>query len=165
MTSESGIKIIATNSHARAKYHFEEVVEAGLVLQGTEIKSLRQTTPELKESYVEIRGSSATNSKTSGFEAFLVQCHIAPYTHGNIWNHEPLRPRKLLLHRKQLERLQIALTREGRTIIPTRMYFSKGRAKIELAISKGKKTHDRREDVQRREHDREMERALKRRNR
>src|SRR5690349_3181281 len=109
-------KLIATNSVARADYTFSEIVEAGLVLTGTEVKSLRMQAPNLRDSFVEVRGKEG-----SSLEGWLVNVHIAPYSHGNIWNHDPLRRRKLLLHRHQLEKLFGAVIREGMTIVPTRM--------------------------------------------
>lgn len=149
----SGEKLIATNPSARSNYHLEEVVEAGIVLLGTEIKSIRSQSPSLKDAFVEV---------SRNFEAWLVNSHIAPYSHGNRWNHEPTRRRKLLLHKGQIERIHGALTREGRTVVPTRMYFTKGNVKVEIAIAKGKKKGDKREDVKKKAQDREIEKAMKR---
>jgi SsrA-binding protein len=98
----------------------------------------------------------------SGFEAWLVNVHIAPYSHGNIWNHEPLRRRKLLLHRHQLEKMHGAIIQKGMSIVPLRMYFKKGRAKIELGLGKGKKKYDKREDLKKKSAEREMDQARKR---
>lgn len=149
--SNPGEKTIATNPIARSEYHLEELVEAGLVLQGTEVKSMRAQTPNLRDAYVEIRNG----------EAWLCQLHIPHYSHGNIWNHDLLRPRKLLLHARQVVQLSDAVQRGGKTIVPTRMYFLKGRVKVEIAIAKGKKQYDKREDIKRRDQDREMEQAIK----
>lgn len=158
MTSDkkdSQEKLIASNPAAKAKYIIEEVVEAGIVLSGTEVKSLRSQTPNLKDSYVEIK------SLGSSLEAWLLNTHIGPYSHGNIWNHVPTRRRKLLLHRYQIERMFGAITQKGLSIIPLRMYFKKGRAKIELGLGKGKKKYDKREDQKARSAVREMDQARK----
>src|SRR5690242_20103499 len=125
---ESGEKLIASNAIARANYFIEEVVEAGLVLTGTEVKSLRSQSPNLRDSFVEV------TRRASGFEAWLVNTHIGPYSHGNIWNHEALRRRKLLLHRHQIEKIRGAIIQKGMTVIPLRLYFKKGIAKVELGL-------------------------------
>lgn len=148
--------LIASNPHARSDYFIDEVVEAGLVLTGTEVKSLRATSPNLRDSFVEVVGSPGKK-----LEAFLVNTNIAPYTHGNIWNHAPARRRKLLLHRHQIERLYGASVRDGMTIIALRMYFKKGVAKIEIGLGKGKKKGDKRADVKKRTADREIAKAMK----
>lgn len=152
----SGQKLIASNPNARGDYILEEIVEAGMVLQGTEIKSIRAQSPNLKDSYVEV---------TPKLEAFLVNLHIGPYSHGNIWNHEPRRRRKLLLHAHQIRKMFGAQTQDGKTIVPTRMYFSNGRVKVEIAIAKGKKKGDRRADSKKRDQNREIQQALKQRRR
>jgi SsrA-binding protein len=121
------------------------------------VKSLRTQAPNLRDAYVEIR------PHRSGFEAWLLNTHISPYSHGNIWNHDPTRKRKLLLHRHQLEKLHGAVIQKGLTVVPLRMYFKAGLAKLELALAKGKKTHDKREDIKRKTAEREMEIAIKRR--
>ncbi len=149
-------KLIATNPNGRSNYFIDEVFEAGMVLTGTEIKSLRMTAPNLRDSFVEVRPSSGA------LEAWLLNAHIGPYSHGNIWNHEALRKRKLLLHRHQIDRLYGAITQKGLSVIPLRMYFKKGRAKVELGVGKGKKKHDKREDLKKRSADREMDQARKR---
>jgi SsrA-binding protein len=149
-------KLIASNPNARHNYFIEETVEAGLVLTGTEVKSLRQSAPNIRDSFVDIQKSHGT------LEAFLLHTHIAPYTHGNIWNHEPLRKRKLLLHSHEIERLFSALTREGFTLVPLRLYFKSGRVKVEVGLGKGKKRHDKREDLKKRNVNREMDQAKKR---
>lgn len=150
-----GEKLLATNPLARQNYFIDEVVEAGMVLTGTEIKSLRNQAPNLRDSFVEVRPTS------EGIEAWLLNCHIAPYTHGNIWNHDPLRRRKLLLHRHQIDRIHGAITQKGMTVIPTRMYLKSGIAKIELGLGKGKKKFDKREDLKKKSAEREMDIARK----
>ncbi|MFN7685158.1 MAG: SsrA-binding protein SmpB [Oligoflexia bacterium] len=148
-----GEKLIATHPTARSDYFIEETVEAGIMLTGTEVKSIRAQSPSLKDSFVDV---------TPEHEAWLLQAHIAPYAHGNINNHEPLRRRKLLLHKHQINRLFGAVTQDGMTIIPLRMYYKKGRVKLELALAKGKKKHDKREDIKKRSAEREMDFARKR---
>jgi len=133
-----GIKIVATNPNASRHYEFKEFVEAGLLLTGTEIKSIRAHSPNLADSFVEV---FLRNGKA---EAFLVGAHIAPYSHGNIWNHEPVRRRKLLLHRHQIEKMFGAVQMDGMTIVPTKIYLKKGYAKIELAVAKGRRKGDKR---------------------
>jgi SsrA-binding protein len=156
-----GEKLLATNP-SRGNYSIDEIVEAGLVLTGTEIKSLRAQSPNLRDAYVDMRGlAGQERNATRVMEAWLVNLHIAPYSHGNIWNHDPLRPRKLLLHRHQLEKLFGAVTQKGVTIIPTRMYLKKGRAKVELGLGRGKKKHDKRQDLKKKAHDREIDLAMK----
>lgn len=151
----SGEKLIATNPIARADFFIEETVEAGLVLTGTEMKSLRQASPNLKDAFVDVYGSK--------LEAWLLNAHIAPYTHGNLNNHDPGRKRKLLLHRHQIERLKSAIVRDGMTVIPLRMYFKNGRAKLEIGVAKGKKKHDKRQDLKKKTADREIAKAMKQR--
>ncbi len=150
----TGEKLIATNP-ARADFFIEEIVEAGMVLTGTEVKSLRSQSPNMRDAYIEVK------AREHEVEAWLVNMHIAPYSHGNIWNHDPLRRRKLLLHRHQIEKLFGAVTQKGLTIIPTRMYFTKGKAKIELALARGKKKHDKRDTVRKKTAEREMDIARK----
>ena len=158
--AEKGEKILATNPNAYSNFFIEEVVEAGIVLKGTEIKSLRAQSPNLRDAFVEVisRGKGGSGA----VEAWLLNAHIAPYSHGNIWNHEPLRKRKLLLHRHQIEKLFGAITQKGQSIVPTKMYLKKGMAKIELALAKGKKKHDKRESIKKKTADREMAKAMKR---
>jgi SsrA-binding protein len=157
---DTGQKLITNNPSVRADFFLEEMVEAGVVLQGTEIKSIRNATPNLKESHVEV-----TKSRSGVLEAWLVNLHIGPYSHGNIWNHEPRRRRKLLLHSHQIRKMFGSLTQEGKTIVATRMYFLKGRVKVEIAIAKGKKKGDKRADAKKRTADREMDQAIKQRGR
>ena len=135
---DKGEEVVATNRKAFHDYHIEEKLEAGIMLRGTEVKSLRAGLVNLKDSYASVdRG-----------EIVLHNCHINPYSHGNILNHEPLRPRKLLLHHKEINKL-IGLTQQkGLTLIPLRIYFSpRGHAKVEIALAKGKKQYDRRETI------------------
>lgn len=153
---EGGEKLLASNPTSRQNYFIDEVVEAGLILTGTEIKSLRAAAPNLRDAYVEVR------SKNGRIEGWLLNCHIAPYTHGNIWNHDPLRHRKLLLHRHQLEKLYAAIIQKGQSVIPTRMYLKSGRAKLELGLGKGKKKHDKRDTLKKKSAEREMDQARKR---
>ena len=151
----AGEKLIASNPNARNRYFLEEFVEAGIVLTGTEIKSMRTQSPNIRDAYVEIRPSGTS------LEAWLHNVHIGPYSHGNIWNHEPMRKRKLLLHKHQIQKLFGAVIQKGMTLVATRMYFKKGMAKIEIALGKGKKAHDKREDIKKRSADREISRAMK----
>ena len=149
---EKSEKAVATNRKAYHDYFIEEKFEAGIVLQGTEVKSIREGRVNLQDSYATVKGA----------EAFLHHCHISPYSHGNIMNHEPLRTRKLLLHRKEINKLLGKTQQQGLTLIPLRIYFSKrGLVKVELGLAKGKKQHDRRESIKTREATREVERAMK----
>ena len=142
---------IATNRQAAFKYHFLEKIEAGLVLTGTEVKSVRGGKVQLKDGYASIDGS----------ELWLHNIHIAPYPPAATGNHEPERPRKLLLHREQIDRLTSRVKERGLTIVPTRIYFSDGRAKVEIALAKGKDAGDKRETIKQREAKRDMDRALR----
>lgn len=161
MSDSAGEKIISTNASARSDYLLEEFVEAGIVLTGTEIKSIRTHSPNLKECFVEVSSKKRTPDSAPTLEAWIVNLHIAPYSHGNIWNHDVRRRRKLLLHKHQIKRMFGALTTEGRTIVATKLYFLKGRVKIEVALAKGKKKGDKRQDVKKRDQNREMEQAIK----
>lgn len=152
---EDRYKIAATNRKAYYDYAIEEKFEAGLVLRGTEVKSIREGRVNLQDSFATIKEG----------EVFLHQCHISPYSHGNMMNHDPTRPRKLLLHRKEINKLMGRTQQQGLTIVPLKIYFSKrGHAKVEIALAKGKKHHDRRESIKAREAGREMQRALRGRN-
>lgn len=145
------MKDIATNRQARFRYELLDKWEAGLVLAGSEVKSLRDGKTDLKDSYVTVRAG----------EIWLIGAHIAPYGPAAGQNHDPDRDRKLLLHRYEIERL-IGKTREsGLTLVPTRLYFKNGRAKVEIALAKGKTLHDKRETIKRREAKREIDRAIK----
>lgn len=150
-TSEDGIKIIAQNRRARHDYDLLERFEAGLVLTGTEIKSIRDHKISLQNSFVQARNG----------ELWLVDANIAPYVHGNRENHEPTRPRKLLLHRREIGKVMDAITTKGITLIPLRVYLKKGRAKLEFAIARGKKLYDKRQDLARQDARRQVERALR----
>ena len=149
---ESFERPVVTNRKAYHDYFIEEKFEAGIMLQGTEVKSLREGRVNLSDSYASVKGN----------EVFLHHCHISPYSHGNISNHEPLRTRKLLLHRKEINKLLAKTKQQGLTLIPLRIYFSnRGLAKVEIGLAKGKKQHDRRESDREREAGREVERAMK----
>lgn len=144
-------RAIATNRRARHEYEILETVEAGLVLRGTEVKSLRAGLVNFKDSYATIRND----------EGWLVGCHISPYSHGTDANHEPERDRKLLLHRRELGRLTGKIAERGLTLVPLRLYFKGGRAKVELGLARGKKLHDKRSALREREVRREMDRAAR----
>jgi len=145
-------KLIAENRRARFDYFLEETFEAGLVLTGSEVKSLRNGRANIAESYASVEGD----------EVMLINADIPPFAQANRFNHEPRRHRKLLLHRKQLDKLIGAVTREGRTIIPTKLYWNdKGMAKLEIALAKGKKLHDKREATAERDWQRDKARLLR----
>ncbi len=149
---DSGEKVVVTNRKAFHDYHIEEKLEAGIVLRGTEVKSLRAGQANLRDAYASVDRE----------EVFLHNLHISPYSHGNIMNPDPLRSRKLLLHRKEIARLLGQTQQKGLTLIPLRLYFTpRGKAKVELALAKGKKQYDRRETIKEREAGREVERAMK----
>jgi len=143
-------KLIVDNRRARHEYHLSDRVEAGLVLAGTEVKSLRAGEATLQRAYAEVRDG----------EAWLVGLHIPEYVEGNRANHDPDRPRKLLLHRREIERLSAAVAEKGFTLVPTRLYFRDGRVKVELALARGKALVDRRRDVVDRAAARQTEREL-----
>ena len=149
----SGKKLICANKKATHSYFIEERYEAGLVLQGTEVKSLREGRANLKESYAKVKDG----------EVFLYNCHISPYSHGNQLNHDPIRPRKLLLRRREIRKLFGKVAERGYTLVPLSMYFTNGRAKLELGLGKGKKLFDKRQSLKERDASREMERAFKQR--
>jgi len=148
-----GTKLITSNKKARRDYFILDTFEAGLVLQGTEVKSLRDGKASLAEAYARMQGD----------EVYLIGAHIPEYTHGNRQNHEPTRPRKLLLHRKEIERLRGKIEEKGLTLVPLRLYWKAGRAKLEIGLARGKRDYDRRQDTMKREADREIERAMSRR--
>ncbi len=154
MAAEQGKTIVARNRRARHDYAIEDVVEAGLVLTGTEVKSLRAGRASLTDGFAQISDS----------EAWLHGVHIPVYTQGTWTNHEPRRTRKLLLHRKEIDRLERVTAERGLTLIPLSLYFSGGKAKVELALARGKRTYDKRRDLARRDAAREIDRALRRRN-
>ncbi len=145
------MKIVAQNRKAFHDYSIEETIEAGIILTGTEVKSLREGKANLKDSYVIIKEA----------EVLLLNCHISPYTHGNIMNHDPLRTRKLLLHKKEIARIQGKALQKGYSLIPLKIYFKGSLAKVEIGLARGKKMYEKRESIKKREADREIERAMK----
>lgn len=146
-----GEKLIASNKKAFHEYFVLEKFEAGLVLTGTEVKSLREGRINLKDSYILFKDG----------EAYLFGCHISPYSHGNIQNHDPERTRKLLLHRREIEKLNSRVVEKGLTVVPIRVYFKSGRVKIEIAVVRGKQLFDKRETEKRKEAERETAAAIK----
>lgn len=150
-----GEKLICNNKKAYHDYFVEEKLEAGLVLQGTEVKSLRNGKANLNDSFMQVKNG----------EAFLHNLHISPYEFGNRQNHDPDRHRKLLLHRKEINKLFARIREQGYAAIPLRLYFKNGLVKVEIGLAKGKKLHDKREDMKKKDSHREMSQALKARNR
>jgi SsrA-binding protein len=148
---DTGEKLIASNKKALHDYFVVQKFEAGLVLTGTELKSLRDGKAQLKDAYVIFKDD----------EAFLFGAHISPYSHGNLQNHEPERTRKLLLHRRELDKLRVQTTEKGLSIVPLRLYFKGSRVKAEIAIVRGKKQYDKRDTERTRELDREAASAMK----
>lgn len=146
------IKVVATNRKAGHEFFLLERLEAGIALQGSEIKSIRAGQISLAEAYVRVDGQ----------EAWLEDCHIAPYEQAGRWNHEPRRPRRLLLHRKEIRKLWDEVRQKGVTIVPLRVYLKDGRAKVEIAVAKGKKLYDKREAIAKRDAEREIERDFRR---
>jgi SsrA-binding protein len=153
VAAEQGTKVIARNRRARHDYHIEDVIEAGLVLTGTEVKSLRAGRASLTDGFGQV----------SDDEVWLHGVHIPEYTQGTWTNHEPRRTRKLLLHRKEIDRLAAATAERGLTLVPLSLYFKDGKAKVELAVARGKRTYDKRHELARRDAAREVDRALRRR--
>lgn len=146
------IKIITTNRKARHDFRIEENLEAGLVLQGSEVKSLREGRVNLQEGYCRVVGG----------EMLLFNCHISPYTHGSEYNnHDPLRVRKLLLHRREIAKWKKAVEQQGYTIVPLKVYFKNGYAKVEIGLAKGKKLYDKRHDIAKQETERRLKRVLR----
>ena len=148
-----GTRLVASNRKAFHDFFIDETYEAGIALVGTEVKSLREGRINLRDSYAEVKDG----------ELYLVGVHISPYEQGNIWNHDPLRPRKLLLHKEEIRRLIGKVKERGYTIVPTRVYFKGGRAKVEIGLARGKRLYDKRTDLAKREADREVEREFRRR--
>ncbi|MDE1468425.1 SsrA-binding protein SmpB [Aurantiacibacter sp. D1-12] len=145
-------KVVAENRKARFNYHIEDTFEAGIALQGTEVKGLRSGQGTIAESYAEVRDG----------EVFLVNANIPEFSHGNRFNHEPKRPRKLLLHRREVDRMFGAVERKGMTLVPLSIYFNgRGRAKVELALAKGKQAHDKRQTMKDRDWKRDKARIMK----
>jgi SsrA-binding protein len=148
------MKVICQNRKAYHDFHIEETLEVGIALSGTEVKSLREGKANVKDSYVIIKDN----------EVSLLNCHISPYSHGNMMNHDPLRTRKLLLHRKEINRLRGKTAIRGFTLIPLKIYFKGPYAKIEIALARGKKLFEKRETIKEKEARREIARAMKSRN-
>ena len=146
-----GEKTVVTNRRARHDYHVLEKFEAGIALRGTEIKSLRDGHIVLKDSYADVIGN----------ELYLVGAHISPYERGTIWNHEPERTRKLLMHKREIVRIGAQIAEKGLTLVPLSVYFKQGRAKVELGLCRGKQTVDKRDSIREREVKREIERHIK----
>lgn len=150
---EQGNKLVAQNRKARYDYQVEDTYEAGLVLTGTEVKSLRAGRASLVDGFAEVRGD----------EVWLLGVHIPEYTQGTWTNHEPRRPRKLLLHRIEIERIAASVAEKGLTLVPLSLYFKDGKAKVEIALARGKRKYDKRQAIARREADREAQREMGRR--
>jgi len=150
---DSKIKILSDNRSAGHDYFLSDRLEAGLVLTGTEVKAARDGKVQLKEAFAEVVGN----------EAWLVDAHISQYSHGNIMNHEPTRRRKLLLHREEIAKLLGKTREKGLTLVPTKLYLKEGRIKLEIAVGKGKKLHDKRDSMREREMDAEARAGLRRR--
>lgn len=148
---KSVMQVVCQNKKAFHDYAIDETIEAGIQLLGTEVKSLRSGRANLMDSYVLIKDT----------DVLLLNCHISPYTHGNIMNHEPLRTRKLLLHRKEIERLRGKMQQKGYTLIPLKIYFKGSYAKVEIGLAKGKKLYEKRDSIKEREAKRAIERVMK----
>ncbi|KUG22434.1 tmrna-binding protein smpb [hydrocarbon metagenome] len=144
-------KLIASNKTARMNYEIGDIYEAGLVLKGTEVKALRAGKANLKDSYAVVKDD----------EVFIKEMHISPYDHGNRSNHDPLRPRKLLLHKREIKKLYGKSREKGLALVPLKLYFKNGKVKIEIGIGKGKKLYDRRQDIKEREERRSISRDFK----
>ena len=151
MATSGNVKVIFNNKRANFDFELLERFEAGLVLTGTESKSIRANHVSLQRSFVQAKGD----------ELWLLEANISPYEHGNRENHEPTRPRKLLLHRREINRILTNLAQKGLTVVPTRLYLKGGRAKVEVALARGKRKFDKRADIARRDSDRQVERALR----
>ncbi len=152
---QKGIKPVVDNRRARHEYHINENFEAGLVLAGTEVKSLRMGKANLQDAYAVVKDG----------EVWVNNFHISHYEKANQFNHDPLRPKKLLLHRREINRLQALQREKGFTLIPLKIYFKDGRAKMDLAVAVGKKLYDKRQDIANRDAKRDIERAIKERSR
>ena len=149
MGEKEEVKVLASNRQAFHNYFIEDKLEAGIVLLGTEVKSLREGRANLKDSYAMVRRG----------EVWMLNCHISPYSHGNLNNHDPLRERKLLLHREEIRRLDRKRKLAGLTLVPLRLYLRKGKVKVELGVARGKKLYDKRETIKKRDLDRESRRG------
>ncbi len=150
MSKNNGRKIIANNKKARHEYFLEEIIEAGIVLKGTEVKSVRQGKVSVKEAFCHIENG----------ELFIDNMHISPYKEGNQFNVDPIRRRKLLVHKKQIHKLIGQTKEKGYTIVPVQIYLSKGKVKVEIALAKGKKLYDKRESIAKRDSERRMRQAM-----
>lgn len=146
-----GLKLIIDNRKARHDYHLIETIEAGIALQGTEVKSLRAGKVNVRDSFARIKDG----------EVFLHGLHISPYDHGNRFNHDPIRIRKLLLHKREINKLGEKIKEKGYTLIPTKLYFKDGRCKVEIALAKGKQLHDKRDALAKRDIERKIDRIIK----
>ncbi len=153
-SKEKNNRLIANNKKAYHDYFIEETYEAGIALHGTEVKSLRMGKCSIKESFIRI----------DGYEVTIYGMHISPYEKGNLFNRDPLRPRRLLLHKKEINKLRAALTRQGYTIVPLRVYFRDALVKVQIGVAKGKKLYDKRESIAKNDQRREAEREFKVRN-
>ncbi|MCD7950266.1 MAG: SsrA-binding protein SmpB [Erysipelotrichaceae bacterium] len=145
------MKVVSQNKKAYHDYFILDTYEAGIELKGTEIKSVRKGSVNLKDSFIRIKNN----------EAFIENMHIAPYEQGNRFNHQPLRTRKLLLHKKEIRKLQKQIKEDGLTVVPTKLYFNSSKLKVEIALARGKKLHDKREDLKAKDAKRDIEKALK----
>lgn len=151
MEAKSGIKIAAENRKARHDYHIHETYEAGIALTGTEVKSIRAGRVNLKDSYAHVENG----------EMMISQMHISPYEQGNIFNHEPMRKRKLLMHKKEILKLFGKTREKGYSLVPLKLYFTRGKVKVQIALASGKKNYDKRQDIAARDAKRDMERAMR----
>ena len=151
METKSNIKIVAENRKARHDYHIHETYEAGIALTGTEVKSLRAGKANLKDSYAHVENG----------EMMISQMHISPYEQGNIFNHDPMRKRKLLMHKKEIMKLFGKTREKGYSLVPLKLYFTRGKAKLQIALASGKKNYDKRQDIAARDAKRDMERAMR----
>ena len=152
---DAGEKIIAQNKTARLNYFIGDTYEAGIVLVGTEVKSIREGRVNLKDSYAVVKEG----------EVWLHEMHVSPYSHGNRYNHEPLRTRKLLLHNREIKKLYGKSREKGLTLVPLKVYFKNGKVKVEIGVGSGKKLYDKREDMKQKDDRRDMQRAMRERNR
>ena len=151
METKSNIKIVAENRKARHDYHIHETYEAGIALTGTEVKSLRAGRANLKDSYAHVENG----------EMMISQMHISPYEQGNIFNHEPMRKRKLLMHKKEILKLFGKTREKGYSLVPLKLYFTRDKAKLQIALASGKKNYDKRQDIAARDAKRDMELAMR----
>ncbi|NLE70251.1 MAG: SsrA-binding protein SmpB [Clostridiales bacterium] len=151
MAKIKGVKPLVQNRRARHEYFVEERYECGIELKGTEVKSIRQGKANLQESYARVREG----------QVFVDGMHISPYDHGNVFNTDPLRPKRLLLHKSEIRKLQAAVARQGYTLIPLQLYLKDSLVKLELGVCRGKRLHDKRDDLAKRDAERDMERAMR----